>query len=322
MFEHERRNPRAEASALLGPGRLGLVLEPSPPSTHTGPWFADAPVARPVTDGSVVVVSPVDTGDLSWDEAIGNDEQLAAFARDHWLGNLKTLPAPPDSLAATRASLAALAFNVLAPARQQVNGKIGLRWTKGGFGTPFFGDDRQVRVEGDRLVVQTSSEAIAAPITTLRAAGERVGIAPGPPQAIDFHDPPEPVDLDALLPVDPASVGFLDDWFAFGTLVLERLLVRAGSPDDTRVQLWAEHFDVAAELGETASETRATYGLSPGDGSIPMPYLYVSPWSPQTGNLWDAPFGGAALTLDQLLRTHDQTTSALRFFERAREAIR
>ena len=52
----------------------------------------------------------------------------------------------PAGFAATRVALHALAERVVAPARQAANGKIGLRYTYRGFGTPFFGD-RQLRVE-------------------------------------------------------------------------------------------------------------------------------------------------------------------------------
>ena len=314
------RNPRVEACALLSPSQVGVVLEPSPPAVAVGPWFADDPVARPDTDRAVV--SPVGTGDLSWEDVIGQDAGLAAFARDHWLANRKALADAPASLADTRTSLIALAFNVLAPARQEANGKIGLRWTKGGFGTPFFGDDRQVRVEGDRLVVQAGSTARAAPITTLRAAGDVVGLAPGASAGIEFHDPPDPVDLDELLRVDPAAVGFLDDWFGYGTLVLERLRVASGPPADTRVQLWAEHFDLAIELGDASAGRRATFGVSPGDPGIPAPYLYVAPWTPQVGELWTAPFGGAALELGELRAASDPVEAALAFFEEAGGALR
>ena len=50
-----------------------------------------------------------------------------------------------------------VAEHVVAPARHRANGKIGLRFTRGGFGTPFFrtaaGVDEQVRVDGGELVV-------------------------------------------------------------------------------------------------------------------------------------------------------------------------
>lgn len=314
------RNPRAQASDVLGDGRLGLVLEPSRPAVNEGPWFADDPLSSG-TGGHTTVVSPVATGDQSWDEAVRADPTLETFASDHWLANLKSLSEPPATLAKTRSSLTTLAFYVVSPARQQANGKIGLRWTKGGFGTPFFGDDRQVRVDGDLLVVQDRDTASVEAITSLRAAGQLVGVTPGAPAGIEFHDAPPPVDLDEPLVVDPAAVAFLDEWFGYATLVLQRLLVVAGSPDDTRVQLWPEHFDPAIELGDGDAGTRASYGASPGDAATPAPYLYVSPWSAQEGEFWNAPFGGAMLALDDLRAAADPVEAALSFFEQARRHL-
>ena len=47
---------------------------------------------------------------------------------------------PPD-YAETREALHRLACYVLSPARKAVTGRIGLRSTPGGFGTPVFGAD-------------------------------------------------------------------------------------------------------------------------------------------------------------------------------------
>ncbi|KAA0233774.1 MAG: hypothetical protein JJLCMIEE_03631 [Acidimicrobiales bacterium] len=313
------RNPRAEATARLGEGRVSAVLEPSRPAVNTGPWFADDPVAAGATAGDLV--TPIKGSSRSWDSVVDAQPELAGFARDHWLANLKRIGAPPGSLAPTREALRSLAFYVLSPARQTANGKIGLRWTKGGFGTPFFGDDRQIRVQGDLLVVQDGEDVVSEPITTLRAAGKLVGVEPGAPSGIDFHDPPPEPDHNAALPVDPAAVAFLDDWFGFATLVLERLRAAAGRPEDTRVQLWPEHFDAAIEIGNADRGTRAGYGASPGDDAIDQPYLYVSPWTAQHGDHWNAPFGGAALTLGELIAAPDQAGAAAAFFGQCRDLL-
>lgn len=320
MADRRVRNPRAEATERLGDGRIGLVLEPSRPAVNEGPWFADEPLLVD-GDSDALVISPVTDGAGSWTDAVRDDPLLADFARERWLANLKPLGEPPATLAETRASLTSLAFYVLAPARQEVNGKIGLRWTKGGFGTPYFGADRQVRVEGDLLVVQDGDSVVAEPITTLSAAGKLVGVTPGAPSGITFHDAPPEVGIDESLPVDPTAVAFLDDWFGFATLLLERLLIIEGSPDDTRVQIWPEHFDPAIELGDARLDARASYGASPGDASIPAPYLYVSPWSAQEGEFWDAPFGGAALRFADLRAATDPVEAALAFFREARRLL-
>ena len=63
----------------------------------------------------------------------------------------------------------------MAPARRHANGKVGLRYTRHGFGTPFFGDDMQVRVAGAELIVDEHGDERSAPITTLDAAAALVG---------------------------------------------------------------------------------------------------------------------------------------------------
>ncbi|MFT5222424.1 MAG: hypothetical protein ACI867_000726 [Glaciecola sp.] len=319
MSDFRHRDARAEASALL-PGELvAAVLEPSPPAVNVDPWFADDPLGPARVDRQII--SPLRTGDVTWADVTGDDPSLALFARAHWLANHKPLASPPASYDATRRSLLALAFFVISPARHQANGKIALRWTKGGFGTPFFDDDRQVRVDGTHIVVQHGEDVTVAPITTLRAAGTFVGIQPGPPSGIDFHDMPDMPDLDEALEVDAAAVEFLDDWFGFATFVLHKLHFDAGSPPDTRVQIWSEHFDPAIELGDTDHGRRASFGASPGDAGIGVPYLYVAPWKPQEGDFWNAPFGGAALTIDELRAAPDATRAAMDFFRRGRSRL-
>ena len=102
----------------------------------------------------------------------------------------------------------------------------------------------------------------------------------------------------------------------FATSVLEEL--RAGfdaDGDSLRVQLWPEHFDLAVQLGSEDFGARATYGLSPGDELHPEPYLYVTPWAPQPGELWQATqFQGAELSYAGLIAARDQRAAALEFF--------
>src|SRR5258708_7365418 len=55
---------------------------------------------------------------------------------------------PPQGWETTREALHQLAEHEIAPARKAVDGRIRLRWLPGGFGTPRFGANRQIRVEG------------------------------------------------------------------------------------------------------------------------------------------------------------------------------
>ncbi len=300
-------NARADAHALLG-GRFEVrVLEPSPPAVAEAPWFADDPVARGEVPAGRRLVSPVTNGDVSWDELAREDPEIAAWCADRWLGAWRRLGPAPAALPTTRVALHRLAELVMSPARAKANGKIALRYTHGGFGTPFFGDDVQLRVRGAELIVQRGIDARHTPITTLRSAADAIGrdLLPGD-LALD----------DAPLAVHPTASAFLGDWYGFGTSVLEQLRAEAlVGTDPSRVQLWVEHFDLAVETGSEAAGQRAAYGASPGDELHPEPYLYVAPWNaPPPGELWNATaFNGAELPYTELLQATDQRATALAF---------
>ena len=301
-------NPRAEALHRLDGRYEARVLEPSPPAVDEPPWFADDPVARGDVPSQLQVASPIGTGDVRWEQLAHADPDLRGFCIERWLGPYARLGAPPSTLVETRVALHRLAERVISPARQKANGKIGLRYTHGGFGTPFFGADTQISVEGAELIVQEAGDLRRAPITTLAAAAAHVGRALLP----------DDVQLDSEpLAVDPAASAFLGEWYGFAASVLEALRALAGSGADlSRVQLWPEHFDLAVELGREDADARAAYGCSPGDEGHAEPYLYVTPWvAPPAGELWQATaFTGASMSFAELLDAPEQRATALDFF--------
>jgi hypothetical protein len=306
------RNARAEAAAKVA-GRYDVrVLEPSPPAVPDPPHFADDPVAG----GQVKPVAPPGGG-LTWadvcDEA--GDPDLRAWCEDRWLvrGPLQPLPPGYD---ATRVALHALAERVVAPARHAVNGKIGLRYTYRGFGTPFFGDDRQVRVEdGDLVVTDAVQGEHRRRPATLRDAAELAGVPVGAETGVYTATTPD--DPDAALAIDPAAARALGDWFGFCASVLEQLRAEADPDLDTpsRLQIWPEHFDLAVDLGPEAA--RANYGGSPGDAGHPEPYLYIGPWAPREGTFWNESFG-ASLSYTEILGGADP----LEFLRHGKELLR
>src|SRR6266508_4155707 len=216
------RNPRREAQELVGDAFDARVLEPSPPAVVDGDLFADDPVALAGPAGRPVL-APVSSADLTWDQWLGERPERAPWAAARWLGAWRRLPPLPPAYADTRLALHRLVVYVASPARQRVNGKMALRWTFGGLGTPFFGDDEQVRVAGAGLVRQRGPAAEAAEITTLNAAAELV--LDGPPDLAwaEKFDVPAAGDLDERLAVDPGAAAFLGDWFGFAWSVLEEL---------------------------------------------------------------------------------------------------
>jgi hypothetical protein len=264
------RDALAEACEVLGPD--ARVLEPSPPAVTAPPWFADDPTG----------CRPLDYSARDGDRG---------FCEERWLGPYRRLQPLPEGFAATRVALHGLAQQTLAPARAAVNGKIGLRWTLGGFGTPFFGADEQLRVEHGALVHQRGESATRAAVSD---------------------------------DVVPAAASALGDFYGFATSVLEALRAAGGALGargaalaPSRVQLWPEHFDVSLELGSEEAGRRAGYGASPGDDDHPEPYLYVVPWSAKlSGRRWQAHgFVGAELGYRELVAAADQRALALAFFQ-------
>jgi hypothetical protein len=285
-------DPRAEAEDMLGGDYEARVLEPSPPAAGP-PRYTDDPVEPGEVPEGRDLVSPVhNRGDLTWDEIVTEEPDLRPWCAERWLGGWKRLEPLPAGFAETRDVLHQVAEGVVAPARKPEN-EISLRYTRGGFGTPFFeedGLDCQVRVAHGELVRQRGTEETNEPL------------------------PRE---------VDPVAAGALGDFFGFACSVLEQLRADVVDGDPTLVRLWPEHFDLAIELGPKPRGTRANFGASPGDEGHPEPYLYVGPWTAEvSGALWNATgFAGAELGYAELLAADDQRQAALGFFDERYRAL-
>jgi hypothetical protein len=189
----------------------------------------------------------------------------------------------PEHFTATRDARHGIAEQRVSPPRQAVTQRIDLRATAGGFGTPVFDGDREVRVDGAELVT----------------------IARG----VETREPLDDVDDDAAR--------WLGRFFAFALDVLTELgrdLPREWAPSAPK--LWPEHFDYAIEAGTV----RANLGLSPGDEEHEGPYAYVGPWEAvEPGPLWNATgFTGAELPIDDLDGARD---AVLSFFRERLDAL-
>ena len=312
-------NPAAEAAALVGDEFTVRVLEPSPPAVTNDTFWADDPAA--VGDGDRPTITPTSAGTSSWDDLLADRPELTDFATSRWLGARGQLPPVPQNYPASRNAYHRLAYAVVAEARYAVNAKFGLRYTYGGFGTPFFGADQQVRVEGTELIVQYGNRAQSTALTTLRAAGEFVGVAPGTTAA--EHDSPGLGDLDEALAVSAEAGAFLGDWFGLAWAVLEELRVTPGMIDPERTQLWPGHFDPAIAAGNPPNG-RATYGLSPGDHAHDEPYLYVSAFGevdPGDPYWNETNFSGASLPYAEFVDCADPYRAVLDFFRAGYERL-
>lgn len=206
--------------------------------------------------------------------------------------SLRPLPA---TFAETRSGLHVVAARVLAVARYQATGHLGLVPLAGGFGIPEAEERRLAIVEG-----QLSDGTRTEPLTTLRAAGAFAGVD----LAVVAHPALEvAAEMDAPLRVDGASAAVLADWYGFCQETLGALTATADANDaPSAIQLWPEHFDLAMELGEAGY--RANFGGSPGDEFHGDPYLYIGPHERRQGTFWNVPFG-AILTYDELLDGND-----------------
>lgn len=316
------RNPRFEAQQLVGDGFAARVLEPSPPAV-SDEWYADDPVAAGDSPDAPVV-SPVHGADLTWNDWLRDHPEHSTWAAARWLGTYRRLPQPPPSLPATRLAMHRVAVYVVSPARRRANGKIALRWTLGGLGTPFFGDDMQVRIAGHHVVRQRGDDVAAEAVTSLAAAADLV--LGGPPDVAwaEPFDVPAVGDPHEELAIDSDAAAFLGDWYGFGYSVLEELRSDAASTDPNRVQLWPEHFDAAFDC--LADDRRATFGVSPGDEAVDEPYLYVLPAhfeSVAAEDIWNADaFSGAVLRLSEFVDAPDQRDAALSFLRGCRDVLR
>lgn len=222
----------------------------------------------------------------------------------------------PPNYVETREALHQVAFFAIAPARYKAMGRMGLKPTAEGFGTPEF-EGRVARVDGDQLVHEQDGNIATQTITTVRAAAEFFGNDYQVEWFSDFHDPLSPQDPDTQLAIDRPSALALGHWFDFGFTVLDQLRTHGTQEDDvTEVQLWPEHFDPATELGDHDKGERASFGASPGDGSNPEPYLFVASWSEvdRANSYWDnESFNGASLGYSELLNASDPIGRALEF---------
>lgn len=108
----------------------------------------------------------------------------------------------------------------------------------------------------------------------------------------------------------------LGEWFATAHAEVSRIA------DGREVRCWPHHFDLATRLvldpQKGAEEARSIgVGMTPGDGSYPRPYWYVTPWPyPDADALPDLPGDGAWHTEGWVgaVLVDDRETEAVRAF--------
>jgi hypothetical protein len=233
-----------------------------------------------------------------------------------------------NDLSATRTALQRVAVHVLARRRHAATGRVGLRATPGGFGTPSFGapgEPEVLRVSGTNLVHEVDGDlrSVSVPGSTL---ADLAGFA-GADLAAEFsvgHDTPPLGDVGEPIAVDGRAAGELAAWLDLGWRVLDEVATSAERP--TTAQLWPEHFDAACSVAiGPRPDDRVNLGVSLGDGFSPEPYLYVGPWTdarPGDPAYWNAPFGAVLARSNWVSSTDDGVQEGAAFFRRGIELLR
>jgi hypothetical protein len=211
-------------------------------------------------------------------------------------------------LANTRECWHRVAEHVLAAGQFADAGTIRLRPYPGGLATVRGVAGRQLAIVGDELVVvEPDGSRRSARLTTVGAAAAFAGVSPG---LRGSYPPATPADPDTPLVVDTETARLLAAWYALGEAALRRFAEEPGRPQEP--VLWPEHLDVGITLDEV------NYGCSPGDATLPEPYLYVAPHAgpPSPNEFWNAPFG-ATVTAARIRDVDD----AADFFSQGRALI-
>ena len=182
-----------------------------------------------------------------------------------------------DTFTATRRSLHAVAELLLAGPQHAACGRITLRPVSGGFGTTHAPD---LRVEGTAVVAGDRRAELDG--RTARSVADELGITIGDLSSVYAEGSGS--GPDDLLAVDAAAAERMAEAFALGDAALRKV---AGGHVPV---LWPEHFDLAVAL----DDERLNLGVSPGDGTVAQPYMYVGPWEPPpTDDFWNQSYGVA-----------------------------
>jgi len=120
-------------------------------------------------------------------------------------------------------------------------------------------------------------EWLTSAIESFTEKSPRNALAP-PPFELPFH----PVAADGTISGEPKEAfEELSRWFANAGQILRRVSSEKENASDVRC--WPHHFDIATltqiDPYESPEQARSIgVGMSPGDGSYPEPYYYVSPY--------------------------------------------
>jgi hypothetical protein len=177
---------------------------------------------------------------------------------------------------------------------------------------------------------------------TFKEAGDRLvqALAQQGVDGAHFFDPlayemdPHPVAAGAPFALADHAEGLmaLGAWYANAASALEHALGAHGARQPSPMRIWPHHFDMASifflDEGDPETARSVNTGFSPGDGSIPEPYFYVTPYPtparlpnlPAPGAWHTEGFTAAVLRCAEVLSAPAPQDDVHGFLERALEA--
>jgi len=181
-----------------------------------------------------------------------------------------------------------------------------------------FADLTLLAIDGEKITASCSlaGKSLAEGLAwAQRALGSEKALA-----TRDYAMPEHPVDQGGVFGGADGSFAELGRYYASATALLGDLARQEEGA--TPIAVWPHHFDLGGILfpsavegeGEQQEQEQAPqigFGMSPGDGSIPEPYFYITPWPVpddadlpplEGGGVWQTEgFTGALLHGSQLV---------------------
>ena len=187
-----------------------------------------------------------------------------------------------------------------------------------------------ILVQGDDVVADLplADTTLDEALVWLALVVEGAGGPSGPLAPVGYEISDHPITDGAPFPLLDADVaGAVGEWFRSSARALADIADAHENASDVRC--WPHHFDIATLItleGSGESARTVGVGMTPGDGGIPRPYLYVTPWPyPAEWTGPELPVGGwvtegwfgAVLDADGVLGADDQQAAVLGFVEAA-----
>lgn len=203
-----------------------------------------------------------------------------------------------DSLASARLAahhavqpIASAARSGIAPAPDDSHSSLVWSAGDGALMSQPFPNGRRIGLRiADLTLIATGGEVLSLEDQTLADAGawvsDRAGVAQDAFAPPPYETPAHPVARGAAFDLSGLGrgLGWLERWFVNAASVFDRLQApqAPAAAEISTTRCWPHHFDIARlitlDAGGGEDARSVGIGLSPGDETFAVPYLYVSPW--------------------------------------------